>query len=270
MRYLFPLSSPRGESRLTPSDMVSSNTRNLILRPAGNVLTASTGGTNAHVIVEATEFIAKHTAAPYTYTDKWTRKSEARAPVRRLLERTRPFLLPFSAHDKATLQRNIAAHGKVAHNYKLVDQSYTLGNRRTVLTSKAFTVASYSTLGDVFEKVSESFAFADKKTIRSIAFVFTGQGAQWARMGAELMAHCPGFLQSIRALDEVLGDLENRPTWLIEDILLESAETSPITEAEFSQPLCTAIQIALVQLLQSWGIRPVATVGHSSGEIAAA
>ena len=44
---------------------------------------------------------------------------------------------------------------------------------------------------------------------------------------------------------------------------------SQIDQAEFSQPLCTAIQIALVDLLSHWGIRPSAVVGHSSGEIAA-
>ena len=42
------------------------------------------------------------------------------------------------------------------------------------------------------------------------------------------------------------------------------------SEAEFSQPLCTAVQIAVVNLLRSWNISPTAVVGHSSGEIAAA
>lgn len=168
-----------------------------------------------------------------------------------------------------TVKRNISAHGNVAARYRLLDLSHTLGCRRSLLSSKAFTVASYSTLSNVFENVNENFAFADKKTIRSIAFVFTGQGAQWARMGADLMTYCPGFLQSIRALDHVLEELDGGPSWLIEDILLEGVESSPINAAEYSQPLCTAVQIALVQLLQSWGIRPVATVGHSSGEIAA-
>ena len=46
--------------------------------------------------------------------------------------------------------------------------------------------------------------------------------------------------------------------------------TSRLSEAEFSQPCCTAIQVALVDLLRSWGISPSAVVGHSSGEIAAA
>lgn len=189
--------------------------------------------------------------------------------LRRALERKRPYLLPFSAHDKVTLRRNIDAHGKVAAKYSLLDLSYTLGSRRSNLTSKAFAIANYSTLRDVFENVTENFVFSDKKRIRSIGFVFTGQGAQWARMGTELMNYCPGFLHSIRKLDAVLEELQDGPEWSIEDVLLEHADTSPIDEAEFAQPLCTAVQIAIVQLLQSWGIQAAVTVGHSSGEIAA-
>ena len=43
-----------------------------------------------------------------------------------------------------------------------------------------------------------------------------------------------------------------------------------LSRAELSQPLCTALQIAVVDLLASWGVTPSAVVGHSSGEIAAA
>ncbi|KAI1424314.1 KR domain-containing protein [Xylaria sp. FL1777] len=225
------------------------------------------GGTNAHVIVENTQSLAINAPA-YNYIDSWTRP-QGFTGRRRVVERQRPYLLPFSAHDKATVRRNIDAHGKVAAKYSLLDLSYTLSIRRSLLQSKAFTVASYSNLSDVFQNVETNFKFADKKRIRSIGFVFTGQGAQWARMGAELMAYSPTFLLSIRSLDLVLGDLSDGPEWSIEDILLESADSSPVNEAEFSQPLCTAIQIAIVQLLEHWGIRPVVTVGHSSGEIAA-
>ena len=52
--------------------------------------------------------------------------------------------------------------------------------------------------------------------------------------------------------------------------LCKPKSTSQISKAKFSQPLSTAIQIALVNLLRSWGVIPVAVVGHSSGEIAAA
>ena len=43
-----------------------------------------------------------------------------------------------------------------------------------------------------------------------------------------------------------------------------------LLKAEFSQPLCTALQIALVDLLATWNVTPSAVIGHSSGEIAAA
>jgi acyl transferase domain-containing protein len=54
------------------------------------------------------------------------------------------------------------------------------------------------------------------------------------------------------------------------DELAAGKATSRINDAEFSQPLCTILQIALVNLLATWGVRPTAVVGHSSGEIAAA
>lgn len=205
----------------------------------------------------------------YKYIDPHAGKRQKTAP-RRAAHRNRPFLLPFSAHDRPTLMRNIAAHAKVAGNYDLLDLSYTLGNKRSVFPSKGFAVVSHKTLEDVFADVAANFAFADKKKTPTLGFVFTGQGAQWARMGADLMANSPRFLRSIRLLDLALEELHDGPAWSIEDVLLEPAEKSRVGEAEFSQPLCTAIQVAIVQLLEYWGVRPVVTVGHSSGEMAAA
>ncbi|KAL9047183.1 MAG: hypothetical protein Q9214_000184, partial [Letrouitia sp. 1 TL-2023] len=216
------------------------------------------GGTNAHIIIENVEsFVPGYQHAQ--------RKSKSR----RAHDQNRPYLLPFSAHDKPTLKRNIEAHSKVAGNYNLLDLSYTLATRRSNLQSKGFVVATDATLKNAFANNGESFAFAEKKKKPTIGFAFTGQGAQWARMGSHLMEYYPSFLRSIRKLDQALEDLPDAPEWTLEDTLLESAEKSRVNEAEFSQPLCTAIQVALVELLSTWGVQPLVTVGHSSGEIAA-
>lgn len=52
--------------------------------------------------------------------------------------------------------------------------------------------------------------------------------------------------------------------------LLEDNDTGRVDDAEFSQPLCTAVQVGIVNLLRSWGVTAAGVVGHSSGEIAAA
>lgn len=221
------------------------------------------GGTNAHLIVEAAEsFVEEPSYRTIT-------SGKAKAP-RSTYERRRPYLLSFSAHDKATLKQNIAAYSKVASDYSLLDLSYTLAERRSRLASRGFVVASHSSLSTALAEDGSAFSYAEKKRSPTVGFVFTGQGAQWARMGAELMAYYPSFLRSIRILDRTLDVLPSGPDWTLEDVLLADPETSPINEAEYAQPLCTAIQIALVQLLALWGVTPRVTVGHSSGEIGAA
>ncbi len=49
-----------------------------------------------------------------------------------------------------------------------------------------------------------------------LAFVFSGQGAQWPQMGKRLMEHDQQFLSDIRAMDDVLSQAKIPPTWTIE------------------------------------------------------
>lgn len=224
--------------------------------------------TTDYVVEEASSVLKQ--PQTYKYVDNNSPRGKLYAP-RRTVHRRRLFLLPFSAHDKIALQRNIEAHGKVVDKYNLLDLSYTLGNRRTTHACKAFTVASHKTLPNAFTNVDSSFTFSEKKRgVPTIGFIFTGQGAQWPRMGVELIEYSQCFRSSIRNLDRALGELNDGPDWSIEDVLFEDDATSSVHLAEFSQPLCTAVQIAIVDLLADWGIRPVVTVGHSSGEMAAA
>lgn len=104
-----------------------------------------------------------------------------------------------------------------------------------------------------------------------ILAVFTGQGAQWARMGAELILSSGPARALLDRLDARLAQLpaEDRPSWSLTEELLKDGTNSRIDEAELSQPLCTAIQILLVEVLRAAKVKFTDVVGHSSGEIAA-
>ena len=92
------------------------------------------------------------------------------------------------------------------------------------------------------------------------------------RMGYELISKIPRAKHLVCQMDNALQSLPEpyRPSWKLLDELSREAEVSRIHEAIFSQPLCTVIQIILVELLKIGGLTFSAVVGHSSGEIGAA
>lgn len=159
----------------------------------------------------------------------------------------------------------MAALGESLDNLHLANALYTLGARKSKFSRRAFVVAEAESIKSRLDADSMSFGRTPNLPVQRIAFVFTGQGAQWPEMGSKLFHEYAVFRQSIRYMDNVLQLLENTPTWTLEQVLLEPAASSRVHRPEVSQALCTALQIALVNLLSCWGIKPVATVGHSSG-----
>ncbi|KAL4879273.1 hypothetical protein BJY04DRAFT_229208 [Aspergillus karnatakaensis] len=101
-----------------------------------------------------------------------------------------------------------------------------------------------------------------------IALIFSGQGAQYAEMGRDLLKSYPSFVRSLEGARQQLARLGC--TWDLLSELCRPKVDSRINEPAFSQPLCTAVQLALVDLLKEFGVSPSAVLGHSSGEIAAA
>jgi hybrid polyketide synthase/nonribosomal peptide synthetase ACE1 len=101
--------------------------------------------------------------------------------------------------------------------------------------------------------------------------VFTGQGAQTARMGAALLETSEAARIIIGRLEERLARLprSDRPSWSLKQELLCN-DPARISQATLSQPLCTAVQILQIDLLRAAAIEFSAVVGHSSGEIGAA
>ena len=91
-------------------------------------------------------------------------------------------------------------------------------------------------------------------------------------MAAHLIRSSSFVREKVQDLEKSLATLpaSDRPAWRLEQEMLAGDDSSRIGEAALSQPLCTAVQIILVDLLRVAGITFDAVVGHSSGEIAAA
>jgi len=153
----------------------------------------------------------------------------------------------------------------LSHPSRLHDLSYSLAVKRDALSHRAFCVTDG--LDDWQPVVAAKPAPREPS---KLVFVFSGQGAQWARMGMALIKNVPAFKQSLRAMDKFLHTLADGPKWSLVDEILAPKSRSRISSAELSQPCCTAIQVALVDLLRSYKVMPQAVVGHSSGEVAAA
>ncbi len=100
-----------------------------------------------------------------------------------------------------------------------------------------------------------------------VAFVFSGQGGQWARMGQQLMQDEPVFRHTLEEVDACFQEIAG---WSLLPELERNAAESRIDDTSIVQPAVMAIQLALLKLYEHYGIRPHAVMGHSIGEIAAA
>ncbi|KAL7823910.1 polyketide synthase [Trichoderma gracile] len=183
-----------------------------------------------------------------------------------------PRLLVWSAADEQAAKRSLRDQElffkeKIVGNRNKLDRlAYTLAARRSHMLWRSFAIVAEDGLSETENGTAD---LDPAKPMRSspdatLAFVFTGQGAQYTDMGWDLVRY-PVFADTLRQIDSIYQSLGC--TWSIFDELRSSKN---INLPEYSQPLSTAIQIALLELLASFGIAPKAVVGHSSGEIAAA
>lgn len=161
----------------------------------------------------------------------------------------------------------VEQHPEVFERRKIHDIAYTLGERRSHLTCRmALTATSLEELSGGINSVEAIPSYISKTP--KLAFAYTGQGAQWPTMGAELLDSHPVFSETLQASDEILARL-GADFSVIEEIR-KPKEESKVNEPYISQVACTVIQLGLTELLRSWDIKPAATIGHSSGELAAA
>ncbi|GKZ38503.1 type I Iterative Polyketide synthase (PKS), partial [Aspergillus brasiliensis] len=267
------------------------------------------GGSNAHAVLDdAYHFILEHQLDGVAYRPRTDSSSpqEEIIPVHVLrdqrynvgppplpssslpvaaaatagVQHKRVRLLPLSSSDKAGITRTVtsltgyflsrgggAAGAMTPPSVEFSDAlAYTLAQRRTFLSWRAYAVVPANVPLHEFQTMV-SPAVKLPKTAPKIAFVFTGQGAQWAQMGLDLCVYSV-FRRRLEEADEDLCAFGC--DWRLLDELAKPTETSQINEPRISQVLCTVIQIALVDLLYTFGITCSVVIGHSSGEIAAA
>ncbi|KAH6603842.1 polyketide synthase [Trichoderma cornu-damae] len=237
------------------------------LRRAG-VNSFGYGGANGHVILESIDsyFVGSLVSSPVTRALGGPRDSD----------KGQVFVLPFSASSGKSLEARrkqaLEAMGKTEAT-ALKALAAAMSKRQTKMRLRDFVLTSADPNSE--PALIEMPDVGDKASLGAqplpFAFVFTGQGAQYSNMAKELLEQDAGFLASIRDLDEVLQSLptEYKPSWSLEQTILDKPATSKINDVTRSQPICTAVQVALVNVLRSWGVTPTAVIGHSSGEIAA-
>ncbi|KAL2704177.1 hypothetical protein AAEP93_005248 [Penicillium crustosum] len=236
------------------------------------------GGSNAHAILEdSLHFLAFHNLIGHHSTALYPKGTLSLFSVtpnpRDNPKQHRIFVL--SAQERAGIARVASSYASflASRSYSEEDTlsamqslSHILGTRRCSLDFRSFVVAdSWAGLCEALEK-PQALLVERVLPRKKIVFVFTGQGAQRAGMAKELLSN-PVFEQSLQQCQKVLD--ECGAEWKIWD-LLAATDGHRIASPQYAQPLCTAIQIALVDLLFSWGIEPAAVLGHSSGEIGAA
>lgn len=185
-------------------------------------------------------------------------------------------LIVLSANTESSLRRTVSSlrqwlSSEPGQAASFTDLAYTLNTRRSRLPWRCSVVSK--TFQDLEVLLADEVKIRPSKSAQhvALAFVFTGQGAQWFAMGRELLTDSASreFASSIALCNQSMKALGC--DWDVVEELSRSEESSRLGQACFAQPLTTAIQIALVDLLSAtYGIRPQAVCGHSSGEIAAA
>lgn len=222
------------------------------------------GGTNAHVILEEAPPIAP------------AADDGRDAPACQTAERPR-HVLTLSARSPQALGElagRYAAYAAMGQEACLADAAYTANTGRTHFAHRAAVVAaSWDEAASALRKLAAdpdapriARGEAPRDAAPRVAFLFTGQGAQYPGMASALYAVHPTFREAIDRCAEILREYLDRP--LLE--LLSAGIGSVLDQTGYTQPVMFAVGYALAQLWRSWGVEPAAVMGHSVGEFAAA
>ncbi|KAK6533658.1 hypothetical protein TWF694_002591 [Orbilia ellipsospora] len=253
------------------------------------------GGTNSHVILDdAYNFLTNHGLTGHHATKIISHALETR-PTTELngisgpvavraedeivdrfeprKEMSRPYLLKISAADRDGVVRISKLLEGYPNRFNDAESkvnmcrslAFTLNKRRSSLSWSSYALASSpKSVSSLSNLISTPQRAVNQPCV---AFCFTGQGAQYAQMGFDLMRYSV-FADSLARSESHLSRLGCQ--WSLKEELARDSSTTRVHAPDIAQPLSTAVQIALVDLLEYIGLRPALVVGHSSGEVAAA
>jgi amino acid adenylation domain-containing protein len=205
------------------------------------------GGTNAHVVLEEPPAVA-----PGTPGGAWQ-------------------LLPLSARGDAALEGavcRLADHFRSHPGADLADAAFTLqvGRRRFGRRAVALCRDAANAAAVLAGEDRERLLFGDGEA-GSVAFLFSGQGAQHPGMAAALYRAEPVFRAELDRAGDLLLPLLGRD---LRDLLFGSGAGEELARTEITQPALFAVEHALARQWIAWGVRPAAMLGHSIGEYVAA
>ncbi|MFE1028973.1 SDR family NAD(P)-dependent oxidoreductase [Streptomyces sp. NPDC058818] len=227
-------------------------------RPVVGVNCFGFGGANAHAVL---------TVPPRTAVTEQAPEPPRHGPLPVVVSARTPQALKAAAIGMARRLEGETAQG-------FYDAAWTAARRRTAHDHRAVVLASgpgqavpaLAAVGEDTQPLPGGCAEAQAVRDGRVVFAFSGNGCQWAGMGADLLREDPVFCAAVARADDALAP---HLGWSVREEM-EAADPERVHATEIAQPLLFAFQTALVESLAARGIRPAAVMGHSIGEIAAA
>jgi acyl transferase domain-containing protein/NADPH:quinone reductase-like Zn-dependent oxidoreductase/acyl carrier protein/NADP-dependent 3-hydroxy acid dehydrogenase YdfG len=213
------------------------------------------GGTNAHAVLETAPFQAGEAARDAAKLPPLLMSARSEGALRDLALWWRERLSQPSAADPAALAALIRGAARYREQHKL--RLAIAGDDAAELRAGLAAFCGGRGAADVMTGASHG---------GSVAFVFSGNGAQWVGMATDAIGLSPGFRAGLAMADAALLPWLG---WSVQE-RIGRVDDESLRDAAIAQPLLFAIQVAAVLALDGLGVRADACMGHSVGEVAAA
>ncbi|MFF7542911.1 type I polyketide synthase [Streptomyces canus] len=207
-------------------------------------------GTNAHIIIEQAPEQESPAASPSPAVIPWLLSAKTpgalRAQAGRLL-------------GHATLDAAQVGHALISSRPAFIERAAVVADSPEGYSAGLKALAT--------GQPSSQLVTGTADVIGKTAFVFPGQGHQWAGMGARLLDTAPVFAQAMHTCAQALSTYVD---WNLLDVIRQNEGAPGLERVDVVQPASFAVMVSLARLWQHHGIQPDAVIGHSQGEIAAA